>query len=166
MKRNDIFLLVICIIAAQLAGLLGSFFNFTSLDTWFIALEKPLLNPPSWVFGPVWTFLFLLMGISLFLFIREGKKLIAGAKRDYQLGLFAFGIQWLLNVAWSFFFFYLRAPQAAFIEIVILIASIIMTIYFFYRLKPAAAWLLLPYLAWVLFATYLNFAFWQLNLSA
>ena len=77
MKRSDIILLVICILAAQSAGLFGSFFNFSSLDTWYLALEKPLLNPPSWVFGPVWTILFLLMGISLFLVVREGKNLLA-----------------------------------------------------------------------------------------
>jgi len=104
------------------------------------------------------------MGISLFLVVREGKKFIGAQKRDFHLGLVAFGVQWILNVAWSFLFFYLRDPKGAFIEIILLIAAIIMTMYFFYRIKALAAWLLLPYLAWVIFAAYLNFSFWQINI--
>ncbi len=163
MKQKDYFLLALCLIIAQLAGLIGSVFNFTSLGPWYDALEKSPLNPPNWVFGPVWTFLFLLMGISLFLIIRNGHKKFIGHSRYLYPALIAFAIQWLLNTGWSFLFFYLRSPFSAFIEIIALTIAIMVTIFYFYKIKKAAGYLLLPYLAWVIFASYLNLSFWLLN---
>ncbi len=163
MQKKDYFLLAVCLIITQLAGLIGSVFNFTSLGPWYDALEKSTLNPPNWVFGPVWTILFLLMGISLFLVIRNGHKKFIGNSRYLYPALIAFAIQWFLNTLWSFIFFYLRAPLPAFIEIIALAISIIVTMFYFYKIKKAAAYLLIPYLVWVMFASYLNLSFWILN---
>lgn len=163
MKKKDYFLLALCLVVTQLAGLIGSVFNFTSLGPWYDALEKSPLNPPNWVFAPVWTILFLLMGVSLFIVIRAGHKAFTGHSKYFYPALTAFVIQWLLNTMWSFIFFYLRAPFPAFVEIIVLAIAIMVTMYYFYKIKKSSAYLLLPYLIWVLFASYLNFSFWILN---
>lgn len=163
MKKTDLLLLIFCIIISQLVGALGSFFNFYSLDSWYRQLEKSILNPPDWVFGPVWIIIFTLLGISLYLVISEVSKKNAKQKKYFRFGMIAFIVQWLLNIVWSFVFFYLRDPLLALVEIIFLAISITVAGFYFYRLRPAAAYLLVPYLAWVLFAAYLNFAIWQLN---
>jgi len=133
-------------------GFLGSIATVSSVKGWYVTtLIKPEFNPPAWIFGPVWTFLFVLMGISLY--IAHSKK----------ISLKWFWIQLFLNLAWSFLFFGLKMPLLAFIEIIILWISILMNIKSFWPKSKAAAILLFPYLFWVTFASFLNFTIARLN---
>lgn len=145
------------IIASCAAGAIGSLATASNIPTWYAALEKPTLNPPNEVFGPVWTVLYVLMGVALALVILEHTKL---AKKSAYCW---FGIQLALNAAWSFVFFGLHMPELGIVVILLLLASILMTIRAFYGIKTAAAWLLLPYIGWVSFATYLTVAIAILN---
>ena len=138
------------------AGGLGSFFTASSVREWYPRLRKPLGTPPSWVFGPVWTTLYVLMALSAWLVWRQYGK---GARP----ALFIFLAQLALNVAWSGIFFGSRMPGVAFVEIVILWFAIVFNIFIFYSLLPVAALLLAPYLLWVGYAAYLNFGIWHLN---
>jgi benzodiazapine receptor len=156
-KKVNWLRLLASIIVCQAAGAIGSVFTVPSIPTWYASLVKPSFNPPSWVFGPVWTFLYLLMGISLYLVWEKiGKK---GVKE--ALGVF--GLQLLANAAWSIIFFGLKDISSALVEILILAALIIITIYKFYRVDRRAAYLLAPYLLWVTFASFLNLSLWSLN---
>jgi len=149
--------LIIALIIPQLAGGLGSLFTANSVKDWYLTLEKPLLNPPSWVFGPVWTTLFLLMGYALYLvWVNENKE-------RKNIAYIAFAIQIILNIFWSVIFFGLKNPGLAFAEILILWLAIIFNIFIFYRISRTSAWLLVPYLVWVSFAAYLNYSIWILN---
>ena len=144
--------LILCILIAQGAGILGSIFTMPAVKTWYLTdLVKPSWNPPSWVFGPVWTTLFLFMGIALYL---------VWTKKN---NLFWFWVQLLLNILWSLLFFGLHSPMWAFYEIIFLWIAILMTIIKFWAYNKTASILLMPYLAWVTFATVLNFAIWRLN---
>ena len=125
---------------------------------WATALAKPALTPPAWVFGPVWTTLFLLMGVAAFLVWRKGI-----AAKGVKLALAAFLVQLALNLFWSVLFFALREPGYAFVEIIVLWAAIFATIAAFAKISRAAAWLLVPYILWVSFAAYLNYAIWSLE---
>jgi len=138
-------------------GFLGASFTTPSIPTWYAALNKPLLNPPNSLFGPVWTVLYLLMGISLFLIWNQKTKL--NKKRAYTL----FAVQLLLNLIWSYIFFALRLPPIALVEIIILWLAILMTIIKFHAINKPAAHLLIPYILWVSFATYLNYQIVLLN---
>jgi len=163
MKKKNILLLVVCLLLTEALGVLGGLFNVNTLNTWYVELVKSPLNPPSWVFGPAWTILFALMGIALYLVIRHGHARFFGPHKAFTPAIAAFIVQFVLNGLWSYFFFYLQSPVLGFIEILLLIISIVVTMYYFYKIKPAAAYILIPYLAWVCFATYLNFSIWQLN---
>jgi len=154
---NKAFKFIISLLIPQLAGGLGSIFTASSVGDWYKTIEKGPLNPPSWVFGPVWTTLFLLIGLSLFLIWTKSE----GDKR--KLALVVFGIQLFLNVLWSVLFFGSQNPGLALLEILVLWAAILMNLIVFYRLNKTAGWLLLPYLLWVSFAIYLNFSIWRLN---
>lgn len=159
MKKNPWFLLVFCLIIPQLAGGLGTLFTTPSIGTWYAALNKPSFNPPNWIFGPVWTSLFLLMGFALYL---VWKNTDANLK-DRNTAVILFFIQLVLNVLWSYFFFGLRNPFFGLIEIAIFWAAIFLTIIKFYKVSKPASYLMLPYLAWVSFASVLNFYIWRLN---
>jgi tryptophan-rich sensory protein len=135
---------------------IGSYFTFESVQTWYPTLQKPAWTPPSWVFGPVWTTLYVLMGTAAWRVWRHSGLAARAA-------LTLFGIQLVLNTAWSGLFFGLRAPGLAFVELVLLWAAILATLLRFRPLDRPAAWLLAPYLAWVTFAGGLNLALWQLN---
>jgi tryptophan-rich sensory protein len=128
-----------------------------SIPAWYAALKKPVFNPPNWIFGPVWTTLFVMMGISLFLVWDMGSK------KDVKWAMTIFGIQLLLNVLWSIVFFGMRAPLGAFGVIIVLWASILATIISFSRVSNLATLLLVPYILWVSFAAVLNFAVVLLN---
>lgn len=142
----------ISIAVPLIIGFIGSIATTSSVKTWYVTtLVKPTFNPPSWVFGPVWTSLFVLMGISLYI------------ARSKKISLKWFWIQLLLNLAWSFLFFGLRMPLLAFIEIVILWIAILINIKSFWPKSKAAAILLFPYLLWVSFASFLNFTIARLN---
>lgn len=134
------------------AGLVGSFFTISSVNTWYQTLYKPFFNPPSWIFGPVWTILYLLMGISLYL-----------AWNTQKVSLKWFWVQLVLNSLWSILFFGFKNPLLALFEIILLWLAIFMTIKSFWKLKRTASWLLLPYLFWVTFASVLNLSLVLLN---
>jgi len=159
MKLKEFWALVISIVLAQLAGGLGSLFTMPKIPTWYAALVKPPLNPPSWVFGPVWTTLFVFMGVAAFLVWRKHEV----ATKQRQEALRLYGLQLVLNTIWSFLFFGLQNPGAAFGEIIILWLAIALTIRVFSRISKLAAWLMAPYLAWVTFASYLTLMIWFLN---
>ena len=152
---KDVYKLIIAIIIPISAGALGSIFTSQSVDSWYLTLNKPALNPPSWVFGPVWTFLFILMGSALYILWRD--------KKLKDLALYAFVVQMILNIGWSYFFFELQQPLYAFIEILFLWAAIALTLCAFYKKNKVAGWLLIPYIAWVTFAAYLNLMIVILN---
>ncbi|MDD3421595.1 MAG: tryptophan-rich sensory protein [Methanocellales archaeon] len=158
MKIKNISQLVYSIVICQLAGIIGSFFTFPSIQTWYAALEKPSFNPPNWLFSPVWITLFILMGVSLYLVWSSGAK-----TRYVKIALTLFGIQLILNILWSIIFFGLKSPFYAFIEIAILWVAILLTIFKFFKISKTAAYLLIPYLLWVSFAAVLNFSIWVLN---
>ncbi len=141
-----------------LAGGVGGVATSKSVATWYPTLKKPALNPPGWIFGPVWTTLYLLMGIAHYLVVREE----AEAKLSRPARLF-YWLQLALNSLWSVLFFGRRSPLAALVEIVFLWVAIVLTILTFARISRTAALLLLPYLLWVSFATYLNASIWHLN---
>jgi benzodiazapine receptor len=150
------------------AGVIGSIFTSESVSTWYQTIEKPSFSPPNWLFGPVWTTLYVLMGISLFLVWRATTSTTTSTKdrRGRKIAAFiAFGSQLILNVLWSFIFFGLRSPQLAFAEIVILLISIVVTIVIFYKISRLAAVLMMPYAGWVTFASFLNLQIWLLNSS-
>ena len=149
--------LVISIIIAQGSGLIGSLFTATSVNTWFETISKPTWNPPSWIFGPVWTILYLLMGIAAYIIWQ--KKDIVGVK----VTLLVYGIHLVFNSLWSILFFGLKNPQLAFFEIIVLLILIIITTILFWKIDRWAGALMFPYIAWVSFATVLNYTIWQLN---
>jgi len=158
MKTNNAFKLIISLIIPQLAGGLGSYFTIGSVKDWYPTLVKPALNPPAWVFGPVWTTLFLLMGISAFLIWKKGLY-----RKDVRIALSIFLGQLVLNTLWSIIFFALHSPGGALFEMIFLWLAIVATIIAFSKISKPAAWLLLPYILWVSFAGYLNYAIWALN---
>ncbi|MFA6307736.1 MAG: TspO/MBR family protein [Patescibacteria group bacterium] len=146
------------ILMSLAAGAIGSAFTFTGIDSWYQYLNKPSFNPPSWIFGPVWTTLYILMGIALYLIWQEGLKK-AFVKNSFIL----FVVNLVLNSLWSIAFFGLQNPALAFLVIVLLWVSILVLIIRFYRINKLASYLLIPYLLWVSFASVLNFSIWQLN---
>lgn len=158
MNKNNIFKLTISIVVSEFAGIIGSVFVAPSIPTWYAGIVKPALNPPAWVFGPVWTALFVLMGIAAFLIWKKGLEC-----RDVKVALGIFLGQLVLNASWSIIFFGLRSPGGALIEIIFLWLSILATIIAFAKVSKSAAWLLAPYILWVSFAAYLNYLIWILN---
>ncbi len=158
MKLGDVAKLIIAICISELAGIVGSVFTAPAIDGWYAELAKPAFNPPAWVFGPVWITLFALMGIAAFLIWMKGLD-----RRDVRIAIGIFIGQLLLNTLWSFIFFGLQNPGAALVEIGLLWFAILATTVAFARISKPVAWLLLPYLLWVSFASYLNYAIWSLN---
>lgn len=156
MKRS--FSLIFSVLLCELAGIIGSLFTAPAIPVWYASLERPSFAPPEWVFGPVWTTLFALMGIALFLVWEQARH-----QKKGKVAIGAFVVQLLLNTFWSVLFFGFRSPGAAFGEIFFLWAAIAVTIVAFARISKTAAWLLVPYLLWVSFAAYLNYAIWILN---
>jgi tryptophan-rich sensory protein len=156
-SSRDGWTLALFVAVCLLAGAIGGIATSSSVETWYPGLRKPPWNPPAFVFGPVWTFLYITMGVSAWLVWRR--------RRDgsIRLPMTLFGLQLVLNTAWSLIFFGLRAPGLAALEIVLLWLAIAATAWSFARVSRAAAWLLAPYLAWVTFAVLLNGAIWRLN---
>ena len=149
--------LVIFIVVCLGAGGLGAFATTPEIGGWYQTIAKPSWNPPAFVFGPVWTTLYIMMAIAAWLIWKPAGFKAAGAP------LALFGGQLMLNIAWSFLFFGLHQPGWAFGEIVLLWLAIAATMASFFRRSQLAGWLLAPYLAWVSFASVLNFALWRLN---
>jgi translocator protein len=139
------------------AALVGSAFTAPSVPEWYEGLVKPSFTPPSWLFGPVWSVLYLAMAIAGWLVWRRQRE------SSTTLALALFGGQLVLNVLWSVLFFGLQAPGIALIEILTLWVVILATLLSLWRISPIAGWLFVPYLAWVSFASILNFEIWRLN---
>jgi tryptophan-rich sensory protein len=139
------------------AALIGSIFTNPSIPSWYADLAKPSWTPPNWVFGPVWSALYLMMALAAWLVWRRGGLTAA------SMPIALFMVQLGLNVTWSILFFGLHMPGVAFGEIVALLFAILATTIVFWRSTPIAGYLLLPYLIWVAFATGLNFALWRMN---
>ena len=139
------------------AGFVGSRFSLGSVATWYPTLSKPAWTPPAWVFAPVWTTLYCLMGIAAWLVWSRAGWAAA------RVPLILFAVQLALNIAWSGIFFGLRRPAWAFAEIVLLWVAIAGTTSEFWPVSKAAGWLMVPYVAWVTCAAALNFAIWRLN---
>lgn len=130
---------------------------FVSRGGWYAGLHKPSWNPPAWVFGPVWTLLYVMMAVAAWLVWREG-----GWKQQWR-ALALFILQWLLNAMWTPLFFGMHRPGLAFAELIALWLVLVATLMSFWRVRNLAGVLLMPYLAWASFAAVLNFNIWRLN---
>jgi benzodiazapine receptor len=150
--------LVVSIVVCQLAGVIGSIFTVSNITSWYIDLNKPILNPPSWVFGPVWITLYFLMGIALFFVWNKG--LDSPFNRN---AFILFIVQLVFNAMWSIVFFGMHQLLISVFVIVILWLLIFVNIVQFGKISKPAAYLLLPYILWVSFASYLNIAIYILN---
>lgn len=150
--------LIISILIPLITGSIAGFFTTKGVDGWYAAAIKPSFNPPNWIFAPVWTALYILMGIALYLIWKSDAE-----KNIKQTALILFAVQLTLNFFWSFIFFSLRQTGWAFVEIVVMWLSILFTILWFGKISSDAAWLLVPYISWVSFASLLNFYIWKLN---
>lgn len=148
----------ISVLLCFLIGFLSSIATRTSIDTWYTTLNKPSFTPPNWIFGPVWTLLYVMMGIAAGIVWSKGFY-----HKWVKTALYHFGFQLLLNAAWSIFFFGLQNPLIALLDIIALFILLLFTIKWFTVVNSAAAYLLIPYIVWVAFATALNFGIWQLN---
>ena len=149
-------LLIGLVVACNLIGSLGAFWTSSDGD-WYKKINKPSFNPPSWVFAPVWTLLFSLMGVALYL------VWIAPSSKIRTIALVLFGVQFVFNVLWSYLFFGLNNPLASLIEIFVLLVFILITGIYFYFINRFAGYLLIPYFLWVSFASFLNYSLWKLN---
>lgn len=153
---KNIFKLIISIVLPQLTGGLGAIVTISSVGSWYQTINKPFFTPPSWVFGPAWTTLYLLMGISLFLIWKSEHPM-------KKTALWLFALQLVLNGIWSPAFFGLESPILGLVVIIPLWIMIVVCIRFFLPINKAASYLLIPYLMWVSFATALNAGIWYLN---
>ena len=157
--RSSLAALLLSLVICLGAGWIGSVLTRPAIPVWYAGLEKPAWTPASWIISTVWRTVFALMGVALWMAWREAARAPAAARR----ALIAFFIQLALNIAWSAVFFARRNPGGALVTVAALWIAIAVTIVFFWRLRPAAGALLLPYIAWVSFAAALNAAVWRLN---
>ena len=154
---NKFLKLCLCIIIPLLIGAVSGFATSSSINTWYVTLHKPFFNPPNYLFGPVWTTLYILMGISFYMILQSRNS-------KYKKGaIYLFCIQLFLNFCWSFIFFKFQYLGLALIEIIMMWISILAMIIWFTKLNKTAAYLQIPYLCWVSFATVLNASLWYLN---
>lgn len=158
MKLGSVYKLIISIVVSLCAGGIGSIFTFSKIPTWYAALEKPFFTPPDWLFAPAWTTLYVLMGVAAFYVWRAGSD-----KSEVRVALVTFLIQLIFNALWSVVFFGLESLFYGVVVIVALWVIILFTIIRFYRVSRVGAWLLIPYILWVTFASALNTGVWLLN---
>ncbi len=159
MDVGSVIRLVVACGVSLAAGAIGSLaVTGQGFSSWYAAIEKPGFTPPSWVFGPVWTVLYLLMGVAAFLVWQKGL-----GSAVVRIALVWFLVQLVLNAAWTPVFFGLHRIGLAVVVIVLLWAAIVVTMYWFFRVSRPAGTLLVPYLLWVSFAAVLNAAIWHLN---
>lgn len=162
MRFKNTLKLVVAVLACELAGFVGSLFTAPSISSgWYGNLVKPEFAPPNWIFAPVWTTLFLMMGVAVWLVWKKGV-----AEQGVKIALIFFDTQLLLNVLWSVVFFGLRSPGLAVIEIIFLWFAILVTIVSFAKVSKLSALLLVPYILWVSFAGYLNYEIFSLTKNA
>jgi translocator protein len=159
MKANQIIKLIASLLLPLGIGGIAGIFTTDAIPGWYATLNQPSFNPPNWIFGPVWTTLYTILGISLFMIW----KMDAGRERNQAILIFM--VQLLLNFCWSFFFFYFKMIGVAMVDILLLWITIIFMLVRFYKIKPLAAYINIPYLLWVTFATALNMAYFFLNRS-
>lgn len=155
---SNILKLILSLVICQLAGFIGAIFTMDSIPTWYAALNKPSFNPPNNVFGPVWTILYVMMGISMFLIWKEGLK-----NKDVKNAFIFFIIQLILNSLWSVVFFGAHSVLGGLIIIVLLWLAVLYCIISFRKISRVASILLIPYLLWITFATLLNYYILILN---
>jgi len=153
MKNRNLIKLILSILICLSAGFIGSLFTSPAVPTWYAGLNKPAYNPPDWIFGPVWTALYILMGVAFYLFW----------KKKARKAITIFFIQLALNTLWSILFFGLRSPFLALMDILLLWAFILATILTGRKFSKAASYLLVPYLLWVSYAFVLNASIWSIN---
>lgn len=158
MKLRDLGKLLTSIIIVELAGVAGSIATFSSINLWYKFLAKPPFNPPNMVFGPVWTILYLLMGVALYLVWSKGLN-----KKKVKFAFWLFIVHLFVNAGWSLVFFGLHSLFGGFVMIIILELFIVALIWKFSEIDKWAAYLLVPYILWVSFAGVLNAAVWLLN---
>lgn len=155
---SSVIIFVAAVLLPELVGIISTPFTVSAIPQWYAFLEKPAFAPPNWVFAPVWVVLYALMGIASYLVLKKGLK-----KRIVRHALLTYGMQLSLNLLWSYFFFGLRSPLLALLDIIVLWFFIVLTIIQFHRISRPASYLLLPYLLWVSFAALLNFFIVVLN---
>jgi len=181
MKLGNTIKLLLSIIFCEFVGVIGASYTTSEITGWYTSLKKPFFNPPNWIFGPVWTILFILMGVSLYLvwsnkfeiknqILKSNKKIWNEWSKRFWTGSWQktnivaiFCTQLFLNILWSVIFFTGHNPGLAFFELLMLWFAILYTIFNFYRVSKTAAYLLIPYILWVSFAGVLNFTIWIIN---
>lgn len=157
MANSNLYKLVISLVVTVGLGSLGGIFTISEIPNWYAGLQKPSFNPPNWIFGPVWSLLYILMGISFYLVWKQNPS------SERNIGLILFAVQFLLNFFWSIIFFKQHQLGWALVEIITMWISIFFTILQFGKISSTASWLMVPYISWVSFATLLNAAIWNLN---
>lgn len=175
MKTSLLSKIIAAVVVTEIVGSIGTIFTAPAIGTWYASLAKPAFTPPDFIFAPVWIILFALMGIAAGL-VWGSKEKGSRKNKSGRKGTTFFGIGWdklkalvlfdtqlILNVIWSYFFFGLRNPALALAEIILLWVAIAATIYYFRRIDSRAAWLMIPYIAWVTFAVLLNVGIVGLN---
>jgi translocator protein len=155
--KHNYLLLAICIIGVVCVGGLSSVFTIKAITTWYTQINKPNWNPPNELFGPIWTFLYVLMGVGLYLVLRSKHSFYRST------GLVLFAVQLTLNFFWSLIFFYWHQIGIALVEIILMLGTILVMIYNFKKINTTAAVLQVPYVLWVSFATVLNAVLWWMN---
>jgi len=157
-KKFQFFPFLICLLIALSAGAIGGLFTSQSVDIWYKTINKPSFTPPDAVFGPVWSTLFTMMGIASYLVWRRRKKVFG-----YSWALVVYILQLVLNIMWSFLFFYQHQLGLAVIEVGVFLLTIIINALIFYRISKVAGLLFIPYILWVGFASYLTYSIFILN---
>ena len=155
---NNSIKLIIAIAIPLAVGATSGFFTATGVESWYQTINKPSWNPPGWIFGPVWTTLYVMMGIALFFVWKS-----AATELLKRTAISLFAVQLLLNFFWSFIFFDQHQSGWALVEIITMWVSILLTIFSFAQVSKTAAWMLVPYISWVSFASILNYTIWKLN---
>ena len=154
--NKNVLRVIIAAMACLALGTLSGLITISAIEGWYTTIRKPSWTPPNWIFGPVWSLLYILMGIALGLILNTRHPLKKKA-------VLIFIIQFILNLAWSFIFFYQQMIGLAVVDILFMLGSIILTIFYFNKINRVAASLLIPYLLWVSFASFLNLAIYLLN---
>lgn len=157
MNKTLIFKFIVSLLLPLSLGAIAGMFTAQAVPGWYATLNQPSFNPPNWVFGPVWTTLYIILGFSFFLIWKQEQS------KQRNQAILIFMIQMGLNFGWSFLFFYYNLIGFALLEIIVLWVSIITMIVLFYKIKPLAAFINIPYLLWVTFATILNAGYYFLN---
>ena len=150
--------LLLSILICEAVGIMSGLLSQTNMNEWLATLNKPSWNPPSWLFGPVWSILYALMGLALWIIWKSHFD-----ETSKRIALIIFALQLFLNFWWSLLFFRFHSPALALADILLMIVVITITVFRFALISRKASWLLVPYLAWVCFAAILNYTIWSMN---